>query len=294
MHLLPEKFETGSAVAAIIMAMISVTAGASIAKSMFSTLTPENVTVLRLMVSAAILFFAMKAWEVRFNFRSLLVVFAYGATVAGMNLFFYLAIKTVPVGVALAIELIGPLCVATFFSQSRSDYIWGSLAALGIYLLLPASSHMSDLDMTGLFYALVAAFFWGAYILVGKKAAGNFGRKIPALGLIVASLLVLPVGDYTVMLGSLNTEVTLLVVTIALLSSAIPLSLEIFSLRTLRTNTYGVLTSGEPVIGAMVSFIILGEQLTIIQCFGIGAIVAASIGTVLSPYSRRQTLETSQ
>ncbi|MEJ2911623.1 EamA family transporter [Pseudoalteromonas sp. C12FD-1] len=294
MYLKSSKFEISAAATAILIAMILITAGASIAKSMFSTLTPENITVLRLILSAIILFFGLKAWEVRFVRKGFLIVLAYGAAVAGMNFFFYLAIKTVPVGVALAIELTGPLCVAAVYSQNRLDYIWVLLAAIGIYFLLPSSSQVSDLDMVGLLYALVAAFFWGTYILVGKKAGKHYGSKAPALGLIFASLFVIPFGDITAAYVSLDIEVVLWVVAIALLSSALPLMLEMFALRRLPTNTYGVLTSGEPLIGTIVSFLILGEQLTLLQCFGIGTIVIASIGTVLSPSLHKPIIETGQ
>ena len=287
------KYDTSSAVIAVLISMISITAGASIAKSMFSTLSRENVTVFRLIVSSIILFFGLKAWEVRFEIKGGLIVLAYGASVAGMNLFFYLAIKTVPVGIALAIELTGPLCVAAFYSQNRSDYVWVLLAAIGIYLLLPLSSQTSELDVMGLVYALVAAFFWATYILVGKQAGKCYGSKAPALGLIFASLFVIPFGD-NMSFSSIDTEVALLILAIALLSSAIPLMLEMFALRKLPAKSYGILTSGEPVIGSIVSFFILREQLTLMQCFGIGTIVFASIGTLVAPSAQRRTLEARQ
>lgn len=287
------QFDTTTAVIAVVIAMLSITAGASIAKSMFSTLSPENVTVLRLSISAIILFFGLKAWQVRLKRQEILIVFIYGVAIAGMNLFFYLAIKTVPVAIALAVELTGPLCVAVIFSQNRSDYLWVLFAAIGIYLLIPSSSSHSELELTGLFYALVAAFFWGMYILVGKKVGQCYGSKAPALGLIFASLLVIPFGD-SLPFALMNTEVALLVLVIALLSSAVPLMLEMFALRKLPTNSYGVLTSGEPVVGTIVSFFILGEQLTVMQCFGIGIIVLASMGTLLSPSSSRKTVKARQ
>ena len=131
------SFKLVASVAALLMAILSITAGAALAKSMFSIFTPEGVTVLRLSVSAVILFFGLKAWQVRFTRNNFFTVCAYGITVAGMNLFFYMSIKTVPVGVALAVELIGPLCVAALYSKHRSDYLWVLLAAIGIYLLLP-------------------------------------------------------------------------------------------------------------------------------------------------------------
>ena len=137
--------------------------------------------------------------------------------------------------------------------------------------------------MRGLFYALVAAFFWGAYILMGKKAGKHFGSKTPPLGLVFASLIVMPVGDSELITQLLDINVLFFVVVIALLSSAIPLMLEMFALRNLPTHIYGVMASGEPVMGAIVSFLILGEQLSLLQCLGIGVIVTSSIGIVLLP-----------
>ncbi|GAB3479303.1 EamA family transporter [Marinomonas epiphytica] len=285
------SFRLVVSITALLIAIVSITAGAALAKSMFSVFTPEDVTVLRLSVSAVLLFILLKAWRVRPTRKSLSTVFAYGLAVAGMNLFFYLSIKTVPVGVALAVELIGPLSVAAFYSQKRSDYLWVLLAATGIFLLLPKSAQVESLDVTGLCYALVAAFFWGAYIVMGKKAGEHFGSKAPSLGLICASLMVMPVGNSDSISQILDMNLFLFVVVIAMLSSAIPLMLEMFALRNLPTNVYGVMASGEPVMGAIVSFFILGEQLSVQQCLGVGAIVVASMGIVLSPFATKPALQ---
>lgn len=275
---------------AIVLAMISITAGASLAKSMFSSLSPEGVTVLRITMSAVILFFGLRVWDVKLTSNNIGSVIAYGITIAGMNLFLYLAIKTIPIGVALAIELIGPLFVSVLFSQKRSDFLWVVLAALGIYLLVPNSTSVSNLDSIGVLYALVAGIFWGGYVIAGKKAGLQHERKAPALGLIVASVFMFPVGIETLPISLIDMDLLILSVFVALLSSAIPLMLEMMALRDLPTKTYGVLTSGEPVVGAIVSFIILGELLTPIQCLGIVTIMIASIGTVMSPLPSNQVI----
>lgn len=277
------KNETAISVLAIILAMVSITIGASLAKSMFSSINPEGVTFLRLTLSAVILFFVLRVWEVKFNRKNLVSVCLYGCTIAGMNLFFYLSIKTIPIGVALAVELIGPLFVSIIFSQKRSDFLWAVLAAGGIYLLIPLSASASELDPIGLAYAAAAGFFWGAYIIVGKKAGIQHGAKAPALGLIIASLMLLPIGVEALALSHFNIDLVLLAVLVALLSSLVPLVLEMKALRHLPTKTYGVLTSGEPVLGAIAGFLILREQLGLIQLIGIAIIVFASIGSVLSP-----------
>ncbi|MCK6264424.1 EamA family transporter [Vibrio sp. ZSDE26] len=278
-------FNNGTAIAvlAVIAAIMSITAGAALAKSIFSSLNPESVTVLRLSVSALILLFVLKAWKAQLRKNNLISIILYGATIAGMNLFFYMSIKLIPIGVALGFELTGPLLVSALFSKNRLDLIWVLLAAGGIYLLIPSANSATTLDPTGIVYALIAGIFWGAYIITGKKAGNQHGPKAPALGLIVSSIFMVPVGIQHLSFVAINTDLILIIVAVALLSSAVPLMLEMVALRTLPTKTYGVLTSGEPVMGAIVSFIILGEQLSNNQILGIVTIMIASIGVVLSP-----------
>lgn len=280
---LANKNQTLLALVSILFAMISITVGASLAKSLFSVISPENVTFLRLSIAAIILFFVCRIWEVKLNRQNIGAVCIYGVTIAGMNLFFYLAIKTVPVGVALAVELIGPLLVAALFSHRKADFLWVLFAAVGIYLLIPDADSNAKLDTLGLVYAAIAGGFWGAYIIVGKRAGLQHGTKAPALGLIMASIMLFPVAVESFSISTINMEIVLLLMVVALLSSLLPLVLEMQALRHLPTKTYGVLTSGEPVLGALAGFIILGEQLIFSQSIGIAIVVTASIASVLSP-----------
>ncbi|AQS38655.1 putative permease, DMT superfamily [Shewanella psychrophila] len=275
--------ETALSVTAVALAMISLTAGAALAKSMFSYIDPASVTAIRFIMSAVFLTCVLRAWEVQLTRDNIGSVVVYGGMIAGMNLFFYLAIETIPIGMALAIELLGPLSVSIVYSRKRSDVIWVALVVVGITLLLPTPASVTNLDTRGVLYALVAGAFWGAYVIAGKKAGRRHGSKAPALGLIVASILVFPVGFEALSFSIIDWNVLMLIAAVALLSSVIPLILEMKALRHLPTKTYGVLTSGEPVVGAAVGFFVLGEQLTTLQLLGLATIVTASIGAVMSP-----------
>lgn len=277
--------------AALVLSMISISSGASLAKLMFETFTPQDVTVLRITVSAVILCLGLRAWDVRLSRQNLPAIISYGVTLAGMNLFFYLAIQTVQVAVVVAIEFTGPLCVAVMHSRNRVDFLWILLAAMGIYQLTPFSQTMSHSDLTGIMYALLAAFFWGAYIITGKKAGEHFGGKTPALGLVVASVFLMPVGGDSFTSITFNGDVITLILAMAFLASTCPLVLEMYALRNLPLKTYGIFSSCEPVVGAVISFIILNEQLSSSQLVGVGLIVLASIGSVLSIPSVQRTTE---
>ncbi|WP_295904030.1 EamA family transporter [uncultured Vibrio sp.] len=272
---------------AVLLAIASITAGASFAKSIFATLGPESVTVFRLSISALILFFGLQVWKVRLKRSDLGITVLYGVAIAGMNLFLYKAIESIPIGIALGIQLTGPLVVSVIFSRNRLDFIWVVLAALGIFLLIPSVNGVASLDYLGVIYALVAGAFWGGYIIAGKKAGNRFGHKAPALGLIVSSIVILPIGIEYVSFVDIGPQLIGIIVAIALLSSAVPLMLEMVALRNLPTKTYGVLTSGEPASGAILGFLILGEQLTTNQLVGIVTIMIASVGVVISPSPHR-------
>ncbi|BDC88631.1 EamA family transporter [Aeromonas caviae] len=211
--------------------------------------------------------------------RILLGAIPYGLSLGAMNLLFYLAIARIPLGVALAIEFIGPLTVALLSSRHRADFIWLILAIAGLLLLLPLRATQQAIDPLGAALALGAGLFWGLYMLTGKRAGALLGAQAPALGMWVGTLLVLPFGLEGAIEASFTVPVILTIIGVGLLSSAIPYSLEMFALRRLPLKSYGILTSGEPAMGALMGLMLLGEQLPPSQWFGIAAIIAASMGT---------------
>ena len=78
---------------------------------------------------------------------------------------------------------------------------------------------------------------------------------------------------------------------VALFSSALPYTFEMFAMRSIPKRTFGVLLSVEPAIGAMAGMVLLHEQLSPLQWLAIGCIVAASIGAVLTaPRGQTQPL----
>ena len=288
MKLFNKLNNTSVSVMFVVLAMISLTAGASIAKSIFNVLSPVTITAFRLIVSAILLSFILQIWRSKISLGDTVSIALYGLTIAGMNLFFYLSIETIPVGIALAIELMGPLLVATIFSNQKSDYLWVVLAVLGILILLVPSVGSSELAGIGVLYAGIAAAFWGGYVVVGKKVSRKHGIRASALGLVFASFTMMPLAIEPMSSVEINAKLVGMIVLIAILSSAIPLVLEIRALNCLSTKTYGVLTAGEPVLGAFTSFLILGEVLNFWQLLGVSAVIFASIGVINFDISREE------
>ncbi|EQB18541.1 EamA family transporter [Novosphingobium lindaniclasticum] len=268
--------------AAVATAMVSICWGASVAKTLFPVIGPAGTTALRLSLAAAILCGVFRIWRKPFDRRMLHAALPYGLALGCMNLLFYFAIQRIPLGIALATEFTGPLAVATFASRRRVDLAWIGLAVAGLALLLPLDMSSDAVDPVGVLLALAAGVFWGGYILLGKRAGAILGGAAPAYGMAVAALVALPFGVAQAGAALLLPHVLAIALLVAIFSSAIPYSLEMFALRRLPTKSFGILTSGEPAVGALAGALLLGEMLPFAQWIGIAAIVGATIGTTLT------------
>ena len=164
-------------IALLVIAMTSIQSGASLAKSLFPLIGPEGTTALRLSLAALILCIVMRPWRARPNFAAWRSLLGYGLSLGAMNLLFYMSLKTIPLGIAVALEFTGPLALALFGSRRLLDFVWIALAALGLWLLLPDTSANDHLDPLGMALALGAGVCWASYILFGQRAGA--GAKFP-------------------------------------------------------------------------------------------------------------------
>ncbi|MCC0808768.1 DMT family transporter [Methylobacterium sp. W2] len=275
-------------VAALVGSILSLVIGTSFAKQLFPVIGAEGTSAYRVTLAALLLLAVWRPWRRTLGRRDAGVVVLYGLVLGGMNLLFYLSLRTIPLGLAIAIEFVGPLTVAVASSRRAVDLVWVALALLGLCLLLPLDRASAGLDPVGVACALGAALCWALYILVGQRAGHLPGGQAVALGMSVAALVILPFGIAQAGMALLSPSLVMAGLAVAILSSAIPYSLEMVALRGLPRQTFGILLSLEPVCGALAGFLILGERLTPLQGAAIACIMAASVGSTVGAYRAKR------
>ncbi len=269
-------------VAVILIAMLSIQSGASLAKSLFPLVGAPGVTALRIVLGTAILVAIFKPWRLRFKKEQRLPLLFYGLSLGAMNYMFYLSIQTIPLGIAVALEFTGPLAVALFSSRRPVDFIWVVLAVLGLWFLLPLGQNVSEIDLTGAALALGAGACWAVYILTGQRAGEEHGPATVALGSVIAAIVFVPIGMAQATASIWQWSVMPIGLAVAVLSTALPYSLEMIALTRLPTRIFGTLMSMEPALAAISGMVFLGETLTFTQTLALCSIIAASMGSTLT------------
>lgn len=269
-------------VVALLLAMISVQLGASVAKTLFTRVGPSGTVALRVGFGTLILCAALRPWRVRISARSWPPIAVYGVVLGTMNLLFYQALSRLPLGVAVALEFTGPLAVALCLSRRAIDFCWVLLAVAGLSLLLPILRVRINIDLAGVLYALGAGGCWALYIVLGQKIGIAHGAQSLALGSLVSAILVLPIGMLNAPPSFFSTSVVLPGIAVAILSTALPYSLDMVALTRLPARTFGVLMSIDPAIAALMGLLFLNERLSVPQWIAITLIIVASIGVTLT------------
>ncbi|HCM9191618.1 threonine/homoserine exporter RhtA [Enterobacter cloacae] len=282
-------------VAVILIAMLSIQSGASLAKSLFPLVGAPGVTALRIALGTLILVVIFKPWRLRVKKEQRLPLLFYGLALGAMNYMFYLSIQTIPLGIAVALEFTGPLAVALFASRRPVDFIWVILAVLGLWFLLPLGQSVSEIDLTGAALALGAGACWAVYILTGQRAGEEHGPATVALGSLIAAIIFMPLGMAQATESIWQWSVMPIGLAVAILSTALPYSLEMIALTRLPTRIFGTLMSMEPALAAISGMVFLGETLTFTQTLALCSIIAASMGSTLTmrPESKVEKIDIS-
>lgn len=255
--------------------MVSQYAGAAFAKHLFPLVGAEGVVALRVGLSALLLAAFARPWRTLPSRADIPAILLYGLVLGCMNLLIYRAFARIPIGVAVSIEVMGPLAVVLLSSRRARDFVWVACAAYGLWLLLPLRAGTGALEPAGIAYAAGAAFCWALYIVFGKRASRAQGSGTVAWGMLAASAFIVPLGAVYAGGALLSPSVLAAGIAVAVLSSAAPYTLEMIALRKLSQRVFGILVSSSPAVAALAGFAVLGERLAWQQWAGIGLVMLA-------------------
>lgn len=276
---LPRPSGRSSAVMLVAVGLLCQEVGASLAVMLFPQVGPLGMVMLRLVFSALILLLIARPrlrGHSGYAWRSALML---GGVLALMNGLFYLALRELPLGVTVTIEVLGPLTLAVVTARTRSAWMWAAVAVLGILAL--GGGGWDRLTLTGVLFALGAAASWAGYILASARVGRAF-QKLDGLALAMAigAVLSLPWGIADAGAALLRLDIVLIGAAVAVLSSTIPYALELMALRRLTPAVFGILMSLGPATASLAGFVLLGQHLSALELTGIALVIVASAGAV--------------
>lgn len=271
--------------------ILSLAVGTSFAKSLFPIVGAQGTVALRVGLAAAILVMFWRPWRFRLSGEDAKRILFYGLVLGLMNLTFYLSLRTIPLGVAIAIEFMGPLALALMHARRVIHFVWIACAVAGLAMLLPIWGATQSADPVGVGLAALAGVFWALYIICGKRLSHMHAGQSVALGMSTAALIIVPFGAASAGLNLLSPAVLISGLFVAIASSALPYSLEMIAMRHIPKRTFGVMLSVEPAVGALAGLVLLGEHLSGLQWLAIGAIIAASAGAIVTTGRERAAID---
>ncbi|NUO97607.1 MAG: EamA family transporter [Nonomuraea sp.] len=284
----PQRRRSLGSIGMVLSAGVSVQFGGALAASLMPRAGALGVVTLRLLAAAVVLLVVCRP-RVRGHSRAdWATVIVFGLTMAGMNGLFYQSIARIPLGPAVALEVLGPLALSVLASRRAINLVWAGLALAGVMLL--SGGGFGSLDVVGVLFALGAGAMWAAYIVFSART----GRRFPqadglALAMVVAAVLFLPLGIAESGTKLLDPTTLALGSAVAVLSSVLPYTLELSALRRLPASTFAILMSLEPAIAATAGFLVLSQSLSTTEALAIALVIAASMGVVLTQTGRRKT-----
>ena len=281
----PGRLGSLGPVGVVLAGGISVQFGGALAVTLMPRAGAVGVVALRLLAAAIVLLLVCRPRLRGHSRTDWGTVIVFGITMGAMNGLFYEAVARIPLGPAVTLEVLGPLTLSVLASRRAINVLWAGLALAGVFLL--GGGGFSDLDPTGVAFALAAGAMWAAYIVFSART----GRRFPqadglALAMAIAALLFLPIGIAGSGARLLDPTTVALGSAVALLSSVLPYTLELLALRRLPASTFAILMSLEPAVAATAGFLILGQSLSATEAAAIALVIAASMGAVRTQVGR--------
>ena len=268
---------------AAVGAMVSVQFGATQAKALFSAVGATGATALRIGLAALLMLAVFRPRVRALSGEQWRRIALYGLAVAAMNLVFYCALASTPLGVCVTVEFVGPLSLALILSRRPLDFLWTALAVVGVALIVPWWRNAGAVPLEGVLLAAGAGVCWALYILATNHVTQIVrATDAAALGMSVATVAVLPFALAAGDVYGFHAGLAGPTLGVAVFSSALPFTLELVALKGLPKKTFSIMLSVEPAIAALCGFLLLGEVLSPLQLVAMVCVIVASVGSSLS------------
>ena len=271
-----------TAVLFMVLSMVAYQISASFAKQLFEVLDPLTVVTLRLSFASILIVLMFRSWKIikRLPYLKWKDLLFYSGSVCLMNVLFYASLGKLPQGIAVGLEFLGPLTLALLSIKQKTDYLWVCLAILGVTLMVPWQDASADnFSYLGAAFALGAGICWAIYIYFGQRVVRqNIGMHALSIAIVLSAMVMLPISAVHNPAALIQTQYWGQALVIALLATAIPYALDLMALKRLSKLSYGTLSSLSPALGALAGWLLLKEQITLLQSIALLCIMIASVG----------------
>ncbi|MCT1367981.1 DMT family transporter [Kocuria massiliensis] len=270
---IPPSRRGSAALLAVLIGSTGIQTTTAVASTLFEKFHPVSVSGLRMTTAAVVLLLIARPRFWRFAKADWISVVSYGVVTSLMNVFFYLAVERIPLGVAVTVEYLGAFTVAMIGVRKFRDGLFAMGALAGVVLI--AGPTFGDTDLLGyLFAALASASMAGYTILSGKISSGteaSSGIRGLAVSIAVGAILWSPATAMAVphmTMGDWGIAIFIGAVGLALAFSCDAMAVSLTS-----PATVGVFFSMDPVVSSLVGLGLLGQLLTTEAYVGIALIV---------------------
>ena len=274
-----------TAVLFMVLSMVAYQISASFAKQLFEVLDPLTVVTLRLSFASILIVLMFRSWKIikRLPYLKWKDLLFYSGSVCLMNVLFYASLGKLPQGIAVGLEFLGPLTLALLSIKQKTDYLWVCLAILGVALMVPWQDASADnFSYIGAAFALGAGICWAIYIYFGQRVVRqNIGMHALSIAIVLSAMVMLPISAVHNPAALIQTQYWGQALVIALLATAIPYALDLMALKRLSKLSYGTLSSLSPALAALAGWLLLKEQITLLQSIALLCIMIASVGVTL-------------
>ncbi|MFB9930428.1 DMT family transporter [Amycolatopsis halotolerans] len=254
--------------------------------------SPAAVTAVRIGLAAVLLTPAvalLRPRALRFRRAELWLPLGYGLLgVAGVQLFFFVAVSRIPVAVAMVLVNLSPVLVALWVRVVRRTRlpvaVWLGIAlAIAGLVLIAGLGPGARLDFLGVAAGLASAVCSAGYFLLGERGARQHDPLgMTAAGLAIGAVAVLAVSPLWTMkaaagpvtMGDAMMPVWLALPVLAVFGTVLPYLAGLRALGGLPVALAGVLALAEPLAAALLAWLLLGQELVPAQVIGVAVLLS--------------------